>query len=302
MTKRVCLTSALPSCSAIRTRARCLPIFRPYTIRNPLIPARYTGVTLTAPRRVLVGYRDAPQRQPHPSPTSPQRAFDTIYLDTVVLPSWSLSARPTPPAPAQAHPSSRQGTSPPPSRPSFQPVPAYDLQYPLSVASSQRSHAASTSGHPQQSYSMTDKRELDITLLEDTFSSADLQLNQTFIPPPSPVPKKRPQRAHHYTPSTTGSYTTASSDKIRERDPTPRFQSRTSSQPSFTSTGVGCVRPTNKVPMSISGTLSSSDSRSGAYSQSISTRDSVRSSDFYAPSAAAPTPNNKLPHRALGLV
>ena len=50
----------------------------------------------------------------------------------------------------------------------------------------------------------------------------------------------------------------------------------------------------NKVPMSIAGTRSSSNSRSGGYSQSTSTRDSILSSDFYAPSAAASTPNTEL--------
>jgi len=57
----------------------------------------------------------------------------------------------------------------------------------------------------------------------------------------------------------------------------------------------------NNIPMMISGTLSSSDSRSGRYSQSISTRDSILSSDFHVPSAAASTPNTELSASGTGL-
>ena len=57
----------------------------------------------------------------------------------------------------------------------------------------------------------------------------------------------------------------------------------------------------NKVPMSISGTRSPSNSRSGGCSQSVSTRDSILSSEFYAPSVVASTPDTELSASGTGL-
>ena len=223
-------------------------------------------------------------------------------LQSGVGPQHGHRSSPSPLAPAQVRPSFRQGTHAPPSRPSGSPAPSSDLQSPRFVASSLPPHAGSNSGHSQQSHSTTDKREFEIELFEGPLSSDDLQLNQAFVPPTPPSPKTVPRPpAYHYTPSTNVSRTAASGNKIRERAPTPQPRSSTSSQPSFNSTGVGGMQPTNKVPTSISGTSSRSDSRSGGYSQSFSTRDSVFSCDFSAPSAAASTPNTQLPESGTGL-
>lgn len=214
--------------------------------------------------------------------------------ESPVTPLAARRVPPPPPALAQTRPGSLQGALPPPSRPSGLPAPSSDPLPPRSIASSHPSHAGSISGHSQQSRSTTDKIDFEMGLFEGTFLLEDHQLNQAFISPALPTPKKGPLPAYHYTPSTIGSPNAASRDKTRERDPALQPQSRTSSQASFNPTGVGAMRPINKVPMSIAGTLSSRNSRSGGYSQSVSTRDSILSSDFYAPSAAASTPNTEL--------
>lgn len=219
-----------------------------------------------------------------------------------VGPQRGHRSSPSPLTPAQVRPSSRQGTHEPPSRPSGSPVPSSYLQSPRSVASSLPPHAGSNSGHSQRSHSTTDKREFEIELFEGPLSSDDLQLNQAFVPPIPPSPKTVPRPpAYHYTPSTSASHTAASGNKTRERAPTPQPRSSTSSQPSFNSIGVGGMQPTNKAPTSISGTSSRSNSRSGGYSQSFSTRDSALSCDFSAPSAAASTPNTQLSDSGTGL-
>lgn len=62
------------------------------------------------------------------------------------------------------------------------------------------------------------------------------------------------------------------------------------------------MQPTKKVPPSTSGPPSWTDSRSGGgCSQSMSTRDSVLSNDFFAPSATASTPNTQLSESGAGL-
>ena len=222
--------------------------------------------------------------------------------------SWvaPLSARrspPPPPAPAQTRPGSRQGIRSP-SRPSGLPAPASDPQgaRSRSIASNPPSHAGSNSAsYSQQSHSTTDKRDFEAELFEGTFSSEDLQLNRAFIPPTSPTPKKARRPAYHYTPTTTASPTAASSSRTGEKDQGPQPRSGTSSQPSFNPTGVGGVRAPNRFTRSIAGTFGSDDSRSGGYSQSISTWDSILSSDFYALSAAVSTPNTELSASGTGL-
>ena len=223
---------------------------------------------------------------------------------TTESPAASLiTRRPPPPPPAflQMRSGSRQGTLPPPSRHSGPPAPSSDPQATRFIASSQPSPPGSNSGQSRQPHSTTDKRDLDMGLFEGAFSSEDLQLNQAFTRSTLPTPNKGLRPAYHYTPSTTASPTMASRDKIRERDPTLQPLSRTPSQPSFNPTGVGGVRPVNKVPMSIAGTRSSSNSRSGGCSQSVSTRDSILSSEFYAPSVVASTPDTELSASGTGL-
>jgi hypothetical protein len=149
-----------------------------------------------------------------------QFSFSTSAISQSGVTPLSARQSPPPPAPAQGRPSSRQSTHPPPSRPSGLPAPSSDLQSPQSVASSLPSHAGSISGHSQQAHGAVDKRDFEMELCEDTFSSGDLQLDQAFIPSTSPAPKKGLRHpAYHYTPSTTVSPAAVSGNKIRERYP-----------------------------------------------------------------------------------